>query len=161
GRFGGALNYNGISDWVTINDSDSLDVSTAMTLEAWVYPTATTGTWATILLKEAPPGGNLAYHLQSDPSNRPISFITTDVSGLQGVTGPDPLLRNTWTYLAATYDGTALLLYVNGALVATQPMTGNIIPSIGPLRFGGNSIWGEYFAGAIDNLRIYNRALSQ
>jgi len=88
GRFGGALNYNGISDWVTINDSDSLDVSTAMTLEAWVYPTATTGTWATILLKEAPPGGNLAYHLQSDPSNRPISFITTDVSGLQGVTDP-------------------------------------------------------------------------
>ena len=161
GRFAGALNYDGISNWVTVNDSDSLDLSTGMTLEAWVYPTAPTGTWATVLLKEAPPGANLAYHLQSDPTNRPISFITTDISGLQGVTGPDPLVLNTWTHLAATYDGATLSLYVNGVFVATQPITGTILPSIGPLRIGGNSIWGEYFAGTIDNVRIYNRALSQ
>lgn len=161
GKFGGALSYDGISNWVTVDDSDSLDLSTGMTLEAWIYPTAATGTWATILLKEAPPGPNLAYHLQTDPSNRPISFITTDVSGLQGVTGPDPVLLNNWTYLAATYDGAALSLYVNGMLVASQAVSGNILPSIGPLRFGGNSIFGEYFAGTIDNLRIYNRSLSQ
>ena len=59
GKFGSALNFDGAS-WVTVNDSDSLDLSSGMTLEAWVYPTLAPGTWTTITLKEAPPGG-LAY----------------------------------------------------------------------------------------------------
>jgi Concanavalin A-like lectin/glucanases superfamily len=160
GKFGNALNFDGISNWVTVNDSDSLDLASGMTLEAWAYPTAATGTWTTILLKEAPPG-SLAYHLQGDPTGHPSSYIMTDISGLQGIAGPDPLPLNTWTYLAATYDGTMLSVYVNGTAVASQPVSGNILPSTGSLRFGGNSIFGEYFAGTIDNVRIYNRALSQ
>ena len=39
-------------------------------------------------------------------------------------------------------------------------MTGAIKTSTGALRIGGNSIWGEYFSGSIDEVRIYNRALS-
>jgi Concanavalin A-like lectin/glucanases superfamily/Dockerin type I domain len=161
GKFGNALSFDGISNWVTVNDSDSLDLASGMTLEAWAYPTTAPGTWTTILLKEAPPGNNLAYHLQGDPSNHPSSYITTDVSGLQGVVGPQALPLNTWTYLAATYNGAMLSVYVNGTVVVSQPVSGNIVPSVGPLRFGGNSIWGEYFAGKIDEVRIYNRALSQ
>jgi hypothetical protein len=161
GRFNNALTFNGSTDWVTVNDSNSLDLSTGMTLEAWVYPTAATGSWTTVLLKEAPPGSNLAYHLQGDPSDFPSSFIMTDLSGLRGVLGPQPLALNLWTHMAATYNGSALTLYVNGVAAATQPVSGNIPPSIGPLRLGGNSIWGEYFAGTIDNVRIYNRALTQ
>jgi Concanavalin A-like lectin/glucanases superfamily len=159
GKFSNALNFDG-TNWVTVNDSDSLDLS-RMTLEAWAYPTAATGTWTTILLKEAPPGYNLAYHLQGDPSNHPSSYITTDVAGLQGIVGPNPLPLNTWTYVAATYNGAMFSLYVNGIVVASQPVSGNILPSVGPLRFGGNSIWGEYFVGKIDEVRIYNRALNQ
>ena len=160
GKFSNALIFDG-TDWVTVNDSDSLDLSSGMTLEAWAYPTVATGNWTTILLKEAPPGYNLAYHLQGDPSNHPSSYITTDVSGLQGIVGPNPLPLNAWTYVAATYNGAVFSLYVNGILVASQPVSGNIIPSVGPLRFGGNSIWGEYFIGKIDEVRIYNRALNQ
>src|SRR5262249_5453110 len=63
--------------------------------------------------------------------------------------------------LASTYNGSTLSLYVNGVLVATQPATGNIIASNGSLRLGGNSIWSEFFAGTIDDVRIYNRPLSQ
>ena len=158
GKFGNALRFDGFSNWVTVNDADSLDLSGGMTLEAWVFPTAVTGTWATVALKEAPPGNNLAYHLQTDPASHPISFLTTDVVGLQGVTGPQAVALNAWTHLSATYDGMTLSLYVNGALAATQLISGNILPSVGPLRFGGNSIWGEYFAGTIDDIRIYNRA---
>src|SRR6185295_337289 len=42
GKFAGGLNFDGFS-WVTINDSLSLDISNAMTLEAWIFPTAATG----------------------------------------------------------------------------------------------------------------------
>ena len=38
---------------------------------------------------------------------------------------------------------------------------GSILTSSGPLRIGGNSVWGEFFAGAIDEVRVYNRALTQ
>ena len=161
GKFGNALRFDGFSNWVTVNDADSLDLSGGMTLEAWIFPTAATGNWATVALKEAPPGNNLAYHLQTDPVSHPISFLTTNLVGLQGVTGPQAVALNAWTHLSATYDGTTLSLYVNGVLAATQLISGNILPSIGPLRFGGNSIWGEYFAGTIDDIRIYNRALNQ
>src|ERR1041385_7221686 len=39
GKFSNAMRFNGSTNWVTVNDSDSLDLSTGMTLEAWVFPT--------------------------------------------------------------------------------------------------------------------------
>jgi hypothetical protein len=59
-----------------------------------------------------------------------------------------------------TYDLTTIRLYVNGSLAASTATTGGVTTSTGPLRIGGNSVWGEYFAGLIDDVRVYNRALS-
>jgi hypothetical protein len=67
---------------------------------------------------------------------------------------------NAWTHLAATYDGATLRLYVNGAQQATRAVTGPLQTSAGPLRIGGNGVWDEWFAGLIDDVRVYNRALS-
>jgi len=50
---------------------------------------------------------------------------------------------------------------VNGTQVATRSISGQITPTTGALRIGGNSIWSEWFQGAVDEVRIYNRALSQ
>ena len=50
---------------------------------------------------------------------------------------------------------------VNGVQVAARPQTGQIAVSTGALRIGGTSLWGEYFPGRIDKVRIYNRALSR
>jgi len=44
--------------------------------------------------------------------------------------------------------------------VRTSNFTGNIVTSNLPLRIGGNAIWGEFFAGRIDDVRVYNRALT-
>ncbi len=159
GRFGSALNFDGTS-WVTVNDSDALDLSNGMTLEAWARPTVSPGTWTTIILKEAPPS-DLAYMIQADPLGQPNSSISTDAGGLRRIVEPQSLPLKTWAYLAATYDGTMLSLYVNGIVMASAFESGNIITSGGALRFGGNSIWGEYFVGTIDEVRIYNQARSE
>jgi hypothetical protein len=66
-----------------------------------------------------------------------------------------------WAFVSAVYDGTEIRLYVNGIRVARQPLTGAMDPSSGPLRIGGNDIWGEWFSGQIDNVRVYRRALSE
>jgi hypothetical protein len=44
--------------------------------------------------------------------------------------------------------------------VASQAQTGSMAASTAPLRIGGNGVWGEYFKGLIDDVRIYNRALT-
>jgi len=49
---------------------------------------------------------------------------------------------------------------LNGVLIASRAQQGVVAPSTGPLRFGGDSVWGERFTGLIDEVRIYNRALS-
>ena len=61
--------------------------------------------------------------------------------------GTRQLPLNTWSHLAATYDGTTLRLYVNGGLVGSRAVAGPLLTSTGALRIGGNSIWGEFFAG--------------
>ena len=70
------------------------------------------------------------------------------------------MLANTWVHLAVTYNGSALILYVNGSQAATRAITGSIVTSSQALRIGGSALWGEYFAGRIDEVRIYNRALT-
>jgi hypothetical protein len=59
-----------------------------------------------------------------------------------------------------TYDGAALRLYVNGVQVASLAQTGHLVTSANPLQIGGDSLYGQYFQGTIDEVRIYNQALS-
>jgi hypothetical protein len=76
------------------------------------------------------------------------------------VTGPTAPALNTWTHLAATYDTTTIRLYVNGTQVATAARTGALTSSTGALRLGGNGLWGEWFAGQLDDVRVYNTTLT-
>jgi hypothetical protein len=146
-----------VNDRVNINDSASLDLTTGMTLEAWVYPTTLSG-WRTVILKETT--SDLVYALYAhDNAQRPSAYIR--VGGVDvSVVGTFALPLTTWSHLATTYDGATLCLYVNGVQVGSRAVSGTIAVSTGRLRIGGNAIWGEWFAGRIDEVRIYNRALS-
>lgn len=157
GHAGNALSFDGANDMVSITDSASLDVI-RVTLMAWVRPTSLSG-WRSVILKERGTDG-LAYGLYAhDNAPRPSAYV--NVSNLdREVQGTSALPLNTWTHLTMTYDGTSIRLYVNGTLTATRAQTGNITVSAQKLAIGGNTPWGEFFAGLIDDVRIYNRALS-
>jgi hypothetical protein len=128
-----------------------------MTLEAWVRPTALSG-YRTVIMKDVP--DELAYALYaSDDSSRPNTWGRIGDTSYDA-TGTTSLPLNTWTHLASTYDGTTLRLFVNGVQVASRTISGAIQTSIDPLHIGGNAIWGEYFSGLIDEVRIYNHALT-
>lgn len=157
GRFGSALSFNGASSMVTVPDSASLDLTNGMTLEAWVNPVAISS-WRTVILKEIP--GDLSYALYANGDNsRPGVWIT--IGGTTYDTrGTAQIPVNTWTHLAATYDGTTMRMYVNGTQVSSRNVSGSMSVSGNPLRIGGNTVWSEWFQGLIDEVRIYNRALS-
>ena len=157
GKTGNALSFDGVNDWVTIADKASLDLTSGMTLEAWVKPQ----------------GGGLAHsrvqgaHRAASPTGStraPTPAVRRPRSEPPRATStavPPQLASGTWSHLATTYDGSTLRLYVNGAQVASQAATGAITGTSGPLRIGGNAIWPEWFSGQIDDLRIYNRALTR
>ena len=157
GRYGGALAFDGTSAWVTVPDAAVLDLTTGMTLEAWVYASSV-GAWRTVLMKETANG--FSYGLDaSDTNRRPSAWIrrTADI----GATGTSAFPANSWVHLAATYNGSTLILYLNGSPVVTRAITGAIVTSSQPLRIGGAAPYvGENFAGRIDEVRIYNRALT-
>jgi PKD repeat protein len=158
GRFGKALSFDGLNDWVTVNDAASLDLTTGMTVEAWVYPTESMTGWRTLLTKESPPD-RASYYLQANSDmDQPATGVF--LGDYQDVRGGPWLRPNTWVHLGGTYDGTTQRLYVNGTEVANRAQSGPIEVSGGVLRIGGDSIWGELFEGRIDEIRVYNRALS-
>ena len=156
GHSAGALSFDGVNDIVTVADAPSLDLTTGMTLEAWVRPTVVTN-WRTVLLKEQP--GQLVYGMYANNNgNRPSAHAF--VGGDRELRGAARLTANVWTHLAATYDGATLRIFVGGSQSATLAVSGSILTSNNPLRIGGNTIWSEWFSGLIDDVRIYNRALT-
>lgn len=153
GRYRGGLSFNGASSLVTVNDSASLDLTAGMTLEAWINASKPGG-GRDVLYK----GGNVYFlMLSSTTYNRPATGGTYSSATLNG---PSALSRNVWAHLAATYDGTTVRLFVNGKQVASRAQTGSIRTSTGALTIGGDTAVGRFFEGRIDEIRIYNRALS-
>jgi methionine-rich copper-binding protein CopC len=158
GRYGGALSFNGINSVVNIANAASLQLTTGMTLEAWVSP-ASLGDWGAVIYK---PRSALAlsYGLYAtDGVNRPpsgyVGISNVDVSAI----GTSPLPLGAWNHLALTYDNSSLKFYVNGVLVTSSPTTGPIMTSTNALTIGNDNI-SEAFQGLIDDVRIYNRALT-
>jgi hypothetical protein len=159
GKYGGALLFDGANDLARVNDSSSLDLTTAATFEAWVYPTVSPAGWRTILQKEVD-----AYFFAASGAgagNLPASGGTFDGNCCTFVAGTSTLPANVWTHVAATYDGSQLRFYVNGILVASKAVTGSYQVNTSYLWMGGNAVYGEHFNGKLDELRIYNKALTQ
>jgi hypothetical protein len=154
GKFGKALSFNGTSARVTVPDAPELQLTTAMTLEAWVNPSVVSSAWRDVIYK-----GRDNYYLEatSSSSARPAAGGTFNAGPLYGTTA---LAANVWAHLAATYDSATLRLYVNGVQASSVARTGNIATSINPLQIGSDSFFGQYFAGTIDEVRVYNRALT-
>jgi hypothetical protein len=158
GKFGGALSFNGVNNWVTVNGSPSLDLTNGMTLEAWVNPSALGTQWRTAIIKEQAAG--LVYALYADVTDTLQPSGHVNIGGDVWTRGTGRIPLNAWTHLAVTYDGADLKMYVNGTLASTKPVVGSMTASTGPLRFGGNSVWSEWFQGSLDEIRVYNRALN-
>ena len=127
-----------------------------MTLEAWVNPSTVTSNWRDVIYK-----GNDNYYLEATSTNasKPDAGMIAGGSYADAF-GTAALTANTWSYLTETYDGSTLKLYVNGTLVASTAHTGAIASSTNPLQIGGDTIYSQYFAGLIDEVRIYNVALT-
>ena len=126
GKVGNALYFDGIDDVITVADSNSLDLSSAFTLSAWVNPASTsTNCRMSILVK------NDRYYLYANVTGSacadgvPLGGFST--TRMNWVCQSSPVPTNTWTHLTLTYNGSALTLYQNGVAVATSNVSGTLI----------------------------------
>ena len=122
-----------------------------MTLEAWVSPTAVSG-WRDVIYK----GPDDIYFLDGSSS---VGGPRWGAPLPPRFMGSSALPANVWSHLAATFDGSTLRIYVNGAEVASRPVFAQIATSTGALTIGGDAFYGQHFAAVIDEVRIYNTAL--
>jgi glucose/arabinose dehydrogenase len=159
GRFGQALSFNGSTGLVSIADAVSLDFTSSMTIEAWVSPTVL-GSWDTVVMKSFGSSGRAYALYAGDGTGLPAATIRSG-SSERSAAGSTVLPLNTWSHVAMTYGAGWLRVYVNGLQVGAYAGNGNIRTSTDPLSIGGSSVWGRWFAGLIDEVRLYNRALSQ
>ncbi len=156
GKVGGALEFDGVDDYVETDYATDLPV---WTVAVWVNSPAAP--------KSAMPSGPVHreknYQINwdhGDPTFRGAAGI--QVGGIWHGASFGNLQGNTWYHLAATYDGENLRAYKDGDLI-----TNNSAPSGHPeaesatLKFGKHSTSSDYFGGTIDDVRIYNYALSK
>ncbi len=107
GKFGSALSFDGVNDWVTVADANTLDLTTGLTLEAWVFPTAIgSGSWRNVIIKER--SGGEVYNLYANAdTNAPIVYVirASQPGSPVDAGGSSQLPLNGWSHLAVTYDG--------------------------------------------------------
>lgn len=155
GREGQGL-VTSASSAVSANSSSSLN-PTRLSVDMWIFPsTMPTGSARMGLLEK-----DNQYGLYLYPGGEVQCLF-----GLSGSTGVATAIATgvnaaTWNHVACTYDGTTLRLYINGRLVDTDRLSGNMRQLTGALRIGEEAPGGgDQFLGTIDRVRIWSTAIS-
>ncbi len=170
GKVGNGLSFNGTSQVVNIPSSTSLDIggtgSTPMSIALWVNPQALSGGDSALVSKLWTAGTTASPHyqygLELNSGTGPVLYFGTG-SGTTRTTAtmPSNLTLNAWTHLAVVYDGSSLVSwYKDGVLVGTTPATGSLVKRGTGVQLGADGSAAQLHKGMLDEVQIYNRALS-
>jgi hypothetical protein len=159
-RFGvsdSAYEFNGNGSFILIPHSSSTGVTgNQITMAAWVKPSATIG--AHNILSKRNGSNTGGYILHNTATNKLMAYVYT--TSWQSVVSSDVVYSiGQWVHVAAVYDGSTFKAYANGVEVGTRSLTGAINDINTPLTIGGNG-GVQSWPGSIDDVRIYNRALT-
>jgi hypothetical protein len=167
GVFGSGLYFDGGvtgADYITVADSDTLDLEDAITMAAWAKPEVLGGDglagFRFILKKEAV----YTFYLVGSQ----VNFAVANPSeAWQGTVGATSINENEWIHVAGTFDGSKILLYINGELDGEVDYEGTIEATDRVLMMGANVLNNEVtrnvsaFVGIMDEIAIFDEALSQ
>ncbi|MDD5696467.1 MAG: LamG domain-containing protein [Candidatus Pacebacteria bacterium] len=157
---GSCYQLDGIDDYISIPNNDSLNITGRVTVEIWVNPGLQTGSWRGIIDREA--SYMMGYGIRTtavySESSTGVQFKASNGTE-RGVSAN--VTNNKWNHLAGTYDGNNLKIYANSILVAPVASTdgiGNVssILTIGTLSYSTASY---LFNGLVDEAKVYNEAI--
>ncbi|AWM12789.1 hypothetical protein DI487_02155 [Flavobacterium sediminis] len=146
------LNFDGVNDYVNLGTSIStaLNGATALTFEAWINPSVLNG-WNNIITDY-----DGAYHkvLLRVRNNNNIQFVLNGTF----LNSPFSVPLNTWTHIAAVYDGANMYVYANGTLIASQAASVSLPTTSNQFNIGNRISGSELFTGNIDEVRVWTTA---
>jgi len=158
GKSSQAYEFNGSSDYI---DLGSIGQTNELTISAWVYVYGSTGTFQAVVSSEdAPPWDvdNMWVHFQLNTFGNIAVFVNTHDCILLPILLPSPY--NTWRHIALSCKSGEMCVYENGILKSKNTSTYQYIRGARKVRIGSGNEKKRYFNGVIDEVRIYNRALS-
>jgi hypothetical protein len=158
GRVDGALSFDGDGDYVAVSPIAVLTGNT-LTAQAWIR-VSNLGAFNPILTQNVYSMSNDGYYLYVF-DGCPTFFVVKSFVGSAKAASPEPINADQWYHVAGTNDGTRLKLYVNGQLKASVPSGGGLTGVNNNAYIGCESISPYYYTGLIDDVRIYDRAVSE
>ncbi|SVE55211.1 uncharacterized protein METZ01_LOCUS508065, partial [marine metagenome] len=157
GSSSSALDFDGQNDYIEIPDDESLDLTSGYTIEMWIKLEQTNSHYH--LMGKRPGCSNSNYQLHTNGGNSATSFgLHSTVNTTNGGT----IYWDEWTHLAASASiaENFIKLYVNGSLVNSSSFSGSLPNNSAPVIIGESGCFNGYANGQIDEVRIWNRALS-
>jgi Concanavalin A-like lectin/glucanases superfamily len=144
-----------LGDWIQVSDGDDVAFPgrEPFTLEAWVHPHNLNTVTRRVFSKEGPDGGWL-LGVRND------GLVFSRYAHGQWSTLRTSVDATRWTYVVATYDGAVMSVYIDGWLSAQGPSELELPAEREDLSIGAKQGRWRYFAGGLDELAIYDRALS-
>jgi len=153
GDVGKALNLDGVDDYIVVPHSNSLNIASGYLAEAWVKVDDYSSSNA-IFRKWVSGGEDKSLVVGG---NQRVNFYLYNRFG-SGLSSASTLNTNQLYYIAAGYNGTSAVIYLDGSWDASKPVSGDIADSNGALHIGrfNSNTPGSYFDGKMDELRISN-----
>ncbi|MHC4571635.1 MAG: LamG-like jellyroll fold domain-containing protein, partial [Planctomycetota bacterium] len=162
GQIGGALSFDGADDYIDCGNDNSLAITDNLTIAAWVKRESTAGSSKEVIVSKYD-GGQYSYRLFFLGGGRVRWYLSSDggTSSREYVNSTLQITDTNWHFIAATFESGILKIYIDGA-DRSGTKKGNIssiFASTEPL-FIGQENSGGYFNGLIDEVKIFDRALS-
>ncbi|MFH1193199.1 MAG: LamG domain-containing protein [Candidatus Jorgensenbacteria bacterium] len=156
-KMGNCINFNGTDNYVGVPEATgTLDITNALTFAAWIYPTST-ASYRPIAAK-IPPAYGSGYEF-ANSSGVFRTTLRTGAGNCDFINGA--LTLNAWQHVASVYNGSATSHYLNGTLSSSSAACAyGAAANNNDLYLGGRASDASRFAGVIDDVRLYNRALS-
>lgn len=153
---GYALSFDGIDDYIDVGNDSSLNITDSITIIAWIYPKSADK--GTIVAKNPPyyfAFGSI-WGLQQR-----VGAAVSIPGGWSSISGNGTIPINKWSHIAMTYNGSTIKVYLNGKEDGSVPATGLMTVGGDTVKIGwGSPGFNQYFNGLIDQVRIYEQALT-
>lgn len=162
GKINGALRFSGTQHADVANNA-SLNPTTSITVQAWIYISASVSTSQAIVSKVVADGSHndpyFSWSLQLQPGIA-IRFWVATSSG-SDVVSASGFTTDTWYHVVGKYTSGAMSITINGTKTSdATPRTGTLNQYTSPVRFAANGTPGEYFNGRIEEVAVWDRVLS-
>ena len=159
GKLGKGFNFDGDGDYVDAGNDASLDFNTTFTISAWVSSKG--GIWERVVSK----GGQTAvmggFELVTGNVENKFIFRISNTTNFPWMETTNTYALNTWHHVVGQWNGTAMLIYVDGVFDKSQAQATYSNSSSYSLKIGRNPVESfKYFNGTIDDVMIFNRSLS-